>query len=212
MVGRRPARSTSGRWTGPRPAESRSSATSSTWRRCAASGSGGSRLTVTPRACTASAYYVGAYGRLRTVTKVPGADQLWAVHHQLRQQRRRGQRLGQDLPGLDQLRSARRGARHTGSDRRTRYTGSDGPAARWHWRTGHDGRQTRGEPRVEDRHVTLSELDKATERLVATVGKLTDEDLRAPSRLPGWSRGHVKPAGMGAVRGRSLAVPEQRGA
>lgn len=26
---------------------------------------------------TATAYYVGAYGRLRTVTKVPGADQLW---------------------------------------------------------------------------------------------------------------------------------------
>jgi glucose/arabinose dehydrogenase len=26
---------------------------------------------------TATAYYVGAYGRLRTVTKVPGVDQLW---------------------------------------------------------------------------------------------------------------------------------------
>ncbi|MFI5792484.1 PQQ-dependent sugar dehydrogenase [Streptomyces sp. NPDC051677] len=26
---------------------------------------------------TATAYYVGAYGRLRTVTKVPGSDQLW---------------------------------------------------------------------------------------------------------------------------------------
>jgi len=26
---------------------------------------------------TATAYYVGTYGRLRTVTKVPGADQLW---------------------------------------------------------------------------------------------------------------------------------------
>ncbi|MET8807078.1 PQQ-dependent sugar dehydrogenase [Streptomyces sp. NPDC004546] len=26
---------------------------------------------------TSSAYYVGTYGRLRTVTKVPGADQLW---------------------------------------------------------------------------------------------------------------------------------------
>jgi glucose/arabinose dehydrogenase len=26
---------------------------------------------------TPSAYYVGTYGRLRTVTKVPGADQLW---------------------------------------------------------------------------------------------------------------------------------------
>ena len=26
---------------------------------------------------SATAYYVGTYGRLRTVTKVPGADQLW---------------------------------------------------------------------------------------------------------------------------------------
>ncbi|WP_328436329.1 hypothetical protein OHA71_48580 [Streptomyces sp. NBC_00444] len=26
---------------------------------------------------TATAYYVGTHGRLRTVTKVPGADQLW---------------------------------------------------------------------------------------------------------------------------------------
>ena len=26
---------------------------------------------------TPSAYYVGTYGRLRTVTKMPGADQLW---------------------------------------------------------------------------------------------------------------------------------------
>jgi hypothetical protein len=26
---------------------------------------------------TPTAYYVGAYGRLRTVTKVQGADQLW---------------------------------------------------------------------------------------------------------------------------------------
>ncbi len=26
---------------------------------------------------TATSYYVGTYGRLRTVSKVPGADQLW---------------------------------------------------------------------------------------------------------------------------------------
>ena len=26
---------------------------------------------------TPKAYYVGTYGRLRTVTKVPGANQLW---------------------------------------------------------------------------------------------------------------------------------------
>jgi hypothetical protein len=26
---------------------------------------------------TPTAYYVGTYGRLRTVTKIPGSDQLW---------------------------------------------------------------------------------------------------------------------------------------
>ncbi|MGW2620056.1 PQQ-dependent sugar dehydrogenase [Streptomyces sp. NPDC001500] len=31
----------------------------------------------TEKVGTATAYYVGTYGRLRTVTKVPGADQLW---------------------------------------------------------------------------------------------------------------------------------------
>src|SRR3954447_544762 len=35
------------------------------------------------------------------------------------------------------------------------------------------------------------ELAESTERLLATVAKLTDDDLRAPSLLPGWSRGHV---------------------
>ncbi|GLW23366.1 hypothetical protein Mame01_34090 [Microbispora amethystogenes] len=35
------------------------------------------------------------------------------------------------------------------------------------------------------------ELADATERLLATAARLTDEDLRAPSLLPGWTRGHV---------------------
>ncbi|MGI5156728.1 maleylpyruvate isomerase N-terminal domain-containing protein [Microbispora sp. CA-102843] len=35
------------------------------------------------------------------------------------------------------------------------------------------------------------ELAEATERLLATAARLTDEDLRAPSLLPGWTRGHV---------------------
>src|SRR5260370_18500706 len=37
----------------------------------------------------------------------------------------------------------------------------------------------------------MAELDAATERMLATVAKLTDEDLRQPSALPGWTRGHV---------------------
>jgi hypothetical protein len=41
------------------------------------------------------------------------------------------------------------------------------------------GRQVRGEPRVEDRHGMLLELEQATGRLITTVGKLTGEDLRA---------------------------------
>ncbi len=35
------------------------------------------------------------------------------------------------------------------------------------------------------------ELAEATGRLLATAARLTDEDLRAPSLLPGWTRGHV---------------------
>ncbi|MBX6384269.1 MAG: maleylpyruvate isomerase family mycothiol-dependent enzyme [Microbispora sp.] len=35
------------------------------------------------------------------------------------------------------------------------------------------------------------ELAEATERLLATAARLTDADLRAPSLLPGWTRGHV---------------------
>lgn len=34
-------------------------------------------------------------------------------------------------------------------------------------------------------------INEATEQLLNDVGRLSDDDLRAPSRLPGWSRGHV---------------------
>jgi maleylpyruvate isomerase len=44
---------------------------------------------------------------------------------------------------------------------------------------------------VENVRKTLAEIDAANERLTATVAKLTDQDLREPSRLPGWTRGHV---------------------
>src|SRR5690606_41518642 len=34
-------------------------------------------------------------------------------------------------------------------------------------------------------------MDEGTERLLGALGTLDDSDLRAPSRLPGWSRAHV---------------------
>lgn len=37
----------------------------------------------------------------------------------------------------------------------------------------------------------LDQMAEATDRLLATVDDMTDEDLRAPSRLAGWSRAHV---------------------
>jgi maleylpyruvate isomerase len=37
----------------------------------------------------------------------------------------------------------------------------------------------------------LPAIEAASDRLLATVDALTDDDLRAPSVLPGWSRGHV---------------------
>ena len=44
---------------------------------------------------------------------------------------------------------------------------------------------------MENVSATLAEVEAASERLTATAAKLTDDDLRAPSRLPGWTRGHV---------------------
>ncbi|TDB89335.1 maleylpyruvate isomerase family mycothiol-dependent enzyme [Actinomadura sp. KC216] len=37
----------------------------------------------------------------------------------------------------------------------------------------------------------IDELGPGVERIVGTLSKLGDRDLRAPSALPGWSRGHV---------------------
>ena len=36
-----------------------------------------------------------------------------------------------------------------------------------------------------------AELASATNQLLATAASLSDADVRAPSRLPGWTRGHV---------------------
>lgn len=37
----------------------------------------------------------------------------------------------------------------------------------------------------------LNRLDRESGMLLATVDSLSEEEMRAPSRLPGWSRGHV---------------------
>jgi maleylpyruvate isomerase len=42
-----------------------------------------------------------------------------------------------------------------------------------------------------DVRTTLAEVQAAGDRLGATVERLSDDDLRAPSRLAGWTRGHV---------------------
>ncbi|MGI8332095.1 maleylpyruvate isomerase family mycothiol-dependent enzyme [Actinomadura scrupuli] len=44
---------------------------------------------------------------------------------------------------------------------------------------------------MEDRDAAIAELHTATERLHGTAARLSDQDLRGPSLLPGWSRGHV---------------------
>jgi uncharacterized protein (TIGR03083 family) len=54
----------------------------------------------------------------------------------------------------------------------------------------HGWRREERDP-VEDVRTTLAEIGAASERLMATTAKLTDEDLGEPSRLPGWTRGHV---------------------
>ena len=38
---------------------------------------------------------------------------------------------------------------------------------------------------------SLASVGAATDRLLATAATLTDGQMREPSRLPGWSRGHV---------------------
>ncbi|MEO3782844.1 maleylpyruvate isomerase N-terminal domain-containing protein [Actinocorallia sp. B10E7] len=42
-----------------------------------------------------------------------------------------------------------------------------------------------------DRAALIQQIDDATGRLLATAGRLTDEEVRRPSLLPGWTRGHV---------------------
>lgn len=37
----------------------------------------------------------------------------------------------------------------------------------------------------------LDMVDRSTHRMITSVRKLDDRDVRAPSRLPGWTRGHV---------------------
>jgi maleylpyruvate isomerase len=44
---------------------------------------------------------------------------------------------------------------------------------------------------IEDAVADLTEVDAATARLLATAAELGDDDVRAPSMLPGWTRGHV---------------------
>jgi maleylpyruvate isomerase len=39
--------------------------------------------------------------------------------------------------------------------------------------------------------VLVPEVDRATDRLLATVSSLTGDDVAVPSLLPGWTRGHV---------------------
>ena len=48
-------------------------------------------------------------------------------------------------------------------------------------------------PRVStfDPGAVLDEIDGATAQVLATAARFTDADARAPSLLPGWSRGHV---------------------
>jgi maleylpyruvate isomerase len=42
-----------------------------------------------------------------------------------------------------------------------------------------------------NREILLAEIDAATERLLGTVRRFTDDDVRQPSLLPGWTRAHV---------------------
>ena len=37
----------------------------------------------------------------------------------------------------------------------------------------------------------LAEIQESTGRLLSSAGALTDDQAAAPSRLPGWTRGHV---------------------
>jgi maleylpyruvate isomerase len=54
-----------------------------------------------------------------------------------------------------------------------------------------------------NRQTMLALIDAATERLLATARAFTDDDVRRPSLLPGWTRAHVLAhlaGGAGALR------------
>ena len=54
-----------------------------------------------------------------------------------------------------------------------------------------------------DREQLLTQIDAATEGLLRTIRGFSDADVRAPSRLPGWTRAHVLAhlvGGAGALR------------
>ncbi|WP_182111567.1 MULTISPECIES: maleylpyruvate isomerase family mycothiol-dependent enzyme [unclassified Actinotalea] len=44
---------------------------------------------------------------------------------------------------------------------------------------------------MTDLALLLDDIRGTDQRLLAAVDQLTDDDVRAPSRLPGWTRGHV---------------------
>lgn len=70
----------------------------------------------------------------------------------------------------------------TGDDRSTETAGDPSHLA--------GGRPGAAGP-ADGRQVTLAELSGTTEQLLTAVRTMSDDDVRAPSRLPGWSRGHV---------------------
>ncbi len=51
----------------------------------------------------------------------------------------------------------------------------------------------------------LAELHKAADLVASTAAKFTDEDIKAPSSLPGWTRGHV----LAHLEGISNAMARQ---
>ncbi|WP_067485854.1 maleylpyruvate isomerase family mycothiol-dependent enzyme [Actinomadura hibisca] len=44
---------------------------------------------------------------------------------------------------------------------------------------------------ADERRRVLEQVEAGTERVLATLGKLSEQELRGPSALPGWTRGHV---------------------
>ena len=71
-----------------------------------------------------------------------------------------------------------------------------------------------------DTEIALAQLGESTDRLLATAGALTGAQVAGPSRLPGWTRGHVlthlarnadgfrEPAHLGPHRERDADVPQ----